>query len=80
MPLIILIFWKKIHLNKQEIIELIESMMLEKITELQNQLVPFIQNTTQPQNVSVANEFELENKSKRIELLEKTYLKIPSIH
>ena len=61
-------------------IELIESMMLEKITELQNQLVPFIQNTTQPQNVSVANEFELENKSKRIELLEKTYLKKQKRH
>ena len=69
--------------------------VLEKINELQNQLVPFIQNTLQThqiaslsteldrnltQEVSIATAIELENKTKRVELLEKTYLKKQKRH
>jgi len=61
-------------------IETIESIMLEKIHELQNHLVPFIQNSIQTQEVSVATEIELENNKKRVKLLEKTYLKKQKRH
>jgi len=62
--------------------------VLERINELQNQLVPLIQNTLQhhpvecdqAQEVSQSNEIELENSKKRIEQLEKTYLKKQKRH
>jgi hypothetical protein len=61
-------------------IGVIESIMLAKINELQNQLAPLLQNTIQTQEVSAATEIDLETKTKRIEVLEKTYLKKQKRH
>jgi hypothetical protein len=49
--------------------------MLAKISELQNHIAPFLQNSVHTQEVSAATEIELENNKKRVKLLEKTYLK-----
>jgi len=65
-----------------------DSIVLERINELQNQLVPLIQNMPQhhpvicdqTQGVSHSNEIELESSKKRIEQLEKTYLKKQKRH
>lgn len=61
-------------------IGVIESIMLAKINELQNQLAPLLQNTIQTQEVSAATEIELVNNKKRVEILEKTYLKKQKRH
>jgi len=55
--------------------DVIESIMLAKISELQNHIAPFLQNSVHTQEVSAATEIELENNKKRVKLLEKTYLK-----
>ena len=58
----------------------IHTSVLEKINELQNQLAPLLQNTIQTQEVTTATEIDLETKTKRIEVLERTYLKKQKRH
>lgn len=49
--------------------------VLDKLNEIQNQIVPLLQNKIINQHVLATTENELETNKKRIQLLEKTYLK-----